>query len=470
MAFVARPGEGQQRIWIRSLDKFDAAPLAGTEGAERLFWSPDGRKLGFFADRKLMIIDADGGPTLSLASVTDSRGGTWNREGTIIFASNWNAGLSRVSASGGSVEVLTTLDVASEECTHRYPYFLPDGRHFLYLSRKAGVGPGAEPAIVLASLDATEKRTILNTASSIAYASGHILFARQQTLMAVQFDVERLAVVGDAFPIADDLLVDERYSLAIFSVSQNGTIAYQTGVASSLGQLTWIDRSGKQGGLIGEPENYQNLSGPELSPDDAKVLFSIRDIETGLEDVWIRDLARDMQVRFTFGHVDGKLVSSYGAIWSPDGTHVVHGTLSGRHCYLIRKPAFGTGVAETLLDGPGIFFLDTDTGAAEGWIAPVRDRREFELWGMSADGRLVLYGCMDRLSNGEVGCRRDWPDQALARPALRALKPVHTSPFSSSVAVPAPEDVPFLSDILWAEGGAPYLIQVIDLQYNNLWC
>ncbi len=370
MAFVARAGEGRQRIWVRSLDKFDAAPLAGTEGAERLFWSPDGRKLGFFADEKLKTIDADGGPTFSLADAPESRGGTWNREGTIVFAPNWNVGLSRVSASGGSVAVLTTLDEAKEESTHRYPCFLPDGRNFLYLARRSGSGSGTEPAIVLASLDSTERRTILSAASSVSYASGHILFARQQTLMAIKFDTDRLAIVGDAFPLADDLLVDERFSLAVFSASHNGMIAYQTGEASSLGQLTWIDRSGKQIGVVGEPQNYQSLSSPELSPDDARVLFSIQDMKTGNEDVWMRDLARDMQIRFTFGQVDGKPASSFGAIWSPDGTHVVYGSLSGRVSDLIRKPALVTGIAETLLKGPG------------GYAQP----RSF-----SPDGKLILF-------------------------------------------------------------------------------
>ncbi len=355
MAFVARAGEDRQRIWVRSLDKFDAAPLAGTEDAERLFWSPDGRKLGFFADKKLLTIDADGGPTFSLADAPESRGGTWNQEGTILFAPNWNVGLSRVSASGGPVAMATRLDDAGEESTHRYPCFLPDGRSFLYLARRSGTGSGTGPAIVLASLDSTERRTILSAASSVTYALGHILFSRQHTLMAVQFDTNRLAIVGDPFPIAGDLLVDERYSLAIFSASQNGTIAYQTGEALSLGQLTWIDRRGEQVDLVGDPEYYQNLSGAQLSPDGTKVLFSIQDMDTGNEDVWIRDLARDMQVRFTFGHVDGRSAGSYGAVWSPEGTHVVYGSLSGRVSDLIRKPALVTGVAEMLLKGPGGF-------------------------------------------------------------------------------------------------------------------
>jgi len=414
MAFVA--GAGRQQIWIRSWDEFGATPLAGTDGARRLFWSPDGRKLGFFADDKLKTIDAAGGPALSLADAGGSRGGTWNRDGTIIFAPTWNAGLMRVSVSGGAVEEVTKLDEASEESTHRYPYFLPDGRHFLYLSRRAGAGRGVEPAIMLASLDSAEKKTIIKTASSVAYASGHILFSRQRTLMAVKFDVEQLAIAGDAFPIADHLLVDERYSLAVFSASQNGIVAYQTGEASAFAQLTWFDRSGKQIGIVGKPENYQDTSGPELSPDSAKVLFSVQDLETGLEDVWIRDLARDMQVRFTFGHLNEKRAGSFGAIWSPDGSHVVYGSLTGRSSKLIQKTASGAGAAETLLEKSGDFALpcsfspdsklilfqplSVETGS-DLWILPLGAGREAEpfanskanegLGQFSPDGKFVAF-------------------------------------------------------------------------------
>ena len=355
MAFVARAEGGQNQIWIRSLDHFDAKPLAGTEGARRLFWSPDGRKLGFFGDDKLKTIDAGGGPAISLADAPNSRGGTWNHDGVIIFAPTWNAGLMRVSASGGPVEVATKLDEASGDATHRYPWFLPDGRHFLYLARRAGAGSGEAPAIILATLDSDKNHKLLDTASSVAYASGHILYSRQRTLMAVKFDSEQLAIVGDAFPIADNLLVDERFSLAVFSASQNGIVAYQTGKAGLSSQLKWIDRNGKQLGLVGKPQTYQDTSSPNLSPDGTKILISIQDLETGLEDIWIRDLVRDMQTRFTFGHMDGKRTGSFGAIWSADGTQVAYGRLAGRESSIVQRVATGAGAAEILLDDPGGF-------------------------------------------------------------------------------------------------------------------
>jgi hypothetical protein len=365
LAFVARRGEERGLLWVRSLAEAAARPLAGTEGAVRAFWSPDSRFLGFFADGRLKKIPAAGGPIFTLAEVSDPRGGTWSREGTIVFAPGADGPLLRVPAEGGQPGPATALDEARGERTHRYPWFLPDGRRFLYLARGAGAGAGREPAIFIGALDSAERRLLLNAASNAIHASGHILFVREKTLVAQPFDAARRELSGEAMPVAADVRMDERFSRGVFSASQTGVLAYQTGEARSLSRLVWLDRTGTPLGSLGAAENYFSSANPEIAPDGTRVLAPILDLETGLSSIWMHDLARGRRARFTLDPGD-----HMRAIWSPDGSRVAYHESEAKGSSLLARPATGGGAAERLL-------ATTDSNMPQAW---------------SPDGRLLLYG------------------------------------------------------------------------------
>ena len=208
LAYVALNANGKGGLWVRPLDSLQAQPLAGTDDASYPFWSPDSRTIGFFAGGKLKRIEASGGPPLTLCDAPLPRGGSWSQAEEILFAPNLNAPLFRVPASGGTATPVTSLDAAKGEVTHRWPQFLPDGRHFLYLAGSPyGLKENPMNSVVVGSLDSKERKLLMHTHSSATYASGHILFLRQNTLMAQPFDAKRLEFTGEAFPVADP---DER--------------------------------------------------------------------------------------------------------------------------------------------------------------------------------------------------------------------------------------------------------------------
>jgi Tol biopolymer transport system component len=317
LAFCARSGEGRTILWVRDLDEAAARPLAGTEGARRPFWSPDGRSIGFFTGAAMKRIPASGGSTTTLAAVADARGGTWSRDGTILFAGDYTGGLSRIPEAGGEPRPATTLDTASGEVTHRYPTFLPDGRHFLFLARKAGAGAGEAPAVMVAALDDPVHRPVLQTASNVAFSAGHLLFARERALMAVPFDLDRLETSGDARPIVEDLLVDERFSLAVFSASERGLLAYQGGRASYLTQWVWVDRAGRRLGVLDEPGLHYGAGGIAIAPDGRSCALARLDATTGNAAVWVVDLATGTRRQLESSGEDQST-----PVWSTDGKYI----------------------------------------------------------------------------------------------------------------------------------------------------
>ena len=349
LAFVARKGEGRTMLWVRPLGSFAPKALEGTEGATRPFWSADSQQLGFFADNKLKRVSAAGGPVLSVADGPNSRGGTWSQSGTIVYAPEYTGPLFAVPASGGAVRQVTELDSSRNEDTHRYPHFLPDGRHFLYLARASGAGAGRDPAIVVASLDSPERKIVVHNASNIAYASGHLLYVRQNILMAQPFDVNRLETTGEPVTVAQDVRMDERFSLGVFSASQNGILAYQTGREKWESRLYWHDRSGKRLDSLGDSESY--FPGfLNISPNGNRVSVGILD-PGGLSDIWLIDLKTSVRSKLTAEPGDDT-----NAIWSPDGGQLIYSVRAtgGGDATLFKKPAVSMGVKENLLSIPAV--------------------------------------------------------------------------------------------------------------------
>ena len=296
-------------LWVQKLDSLGspiAQRLDGTDPGGRAFWSPDSRFIGVLAEGKLKKIDPSGGPAVSLADVPDGGAGTWNRQGTILFSER-RGPIHRVSAAGGEATAITELDQSRQEASHRHPYyFLPDGRHFLYV---AWTKVREDTRIYVGSLDSKERKFLVNTSlwSRVAYSPpGYLLFVRGETLIAQRFDVNRLEVSGEPFPIAGQM-----GRVSSFSVSKNGVLAYQT--VSRNGQLVWRDRSGKLLGTVVEPGGYLHI---DLSRDEKRVAVARKEGASGL-DVWLLELSTGIVSRFTFDPT-----ADANPNWSPDRRHL----------------------------------------------------------------------------------------------------------------------------------------------------
>ena len=404
IAFVARSADGRTLLWVRSLDTLAGQALEGTEGVLRPFWSPDSRFLGFFGGGKLKKIEVSGGPAITLCDVPDGFGGTWSRDGVIVYAPAVASALQKVSASGGEPTEATTLGPG--ELGHRMPFFLPDGRHFLYRA-VTSVTNVAGP-IYLASLDSADRKVLLEAHSSnVLYTQGHLMFLRGTTLLAQPFDAERLELTGDAFPIAEQIQTQGAPPAGVFSASGNGVLAYLTGTEAASTRLVWYDRTGKQISVLGDPAAYADL---ELTADGKRASVSIPDQASKGRDIWVFDLERSLRTRFSFDSTD-----EMASIWSPDGSRLVFNSRRRGHLDLYEKASSGAGSEELLLEDnrdkiplswspDGRFILYASTGGPTGndlFMLPLSgDRKpipfvqtQFQeaLGHFSPDGRWVAY-------------------------------------------------------------------------------
>ena len=294
LAFVATT-DGKDQLWVRDLDSLAARALTGTDGADDPFWSPDSRLIAFFADGKLKKIEVAGGPALTLCDAALGRGGTWSKNGVIVFGVN-NGGTYRVPAAGGSATPLTTPDRASGETSHRLPWFLPDERHFLYTANNQ---EREKVAVYAGDLDSKNRKLVVSADSNAMYTPpGYLLFVRERTLMAQPFDAGKLQITGDAVPVAEQVDSSSLAAQNQFSASQNGVLAYTSGASGGGLLLTWFDRSGKVTGTLGAPGF---VDWGAISPDGNTVAADHADPQIRIIDIWLHDLARGTASRFTFG-------------------------------------------------------------------------------------------------------------------------------------------------------------------------
>lgn len=330
IVFAAAAPQGQATLWIRALDDLTARPIAGTENAVDPFWSPDSRWVGFVSDGKLKKTPASGGPVQEVAAVGNSRGASWGPDDAILFA-RANSTLFRVASTGGPVTAVTKLDKSQQEGTHRWPQFLPDGRHLLYGIRSS---LPSQTGIYASSLDGKVKKLLVHTESAGYYVPpGFVVYLDGDMLLGQEFDAVRLELKGQPFAIVEGV-GHASTGFGAFSASMNGVLAYAGPILRST-RLTWFDRGGKALDRVTPPGDYTDF---RLSPDEKQIAGSLIDVKTGTVNIWLTDVARGSTSPFAFGY---SLNAS--PVWSPDGTRILYRTVRKGMAELYQKSASGGG-------------------------------------------------------------------------------------------------------------------------------
>ena len=320
-------------IEIYELGSAGAKSLAGTEGANYPFWSPDGRSLAFFADGRLKKMELSGGPVQPLCDAPAGRGGTWNKDNVIVFAPDVVTGLRKISAFGGNSTQISHIDASRGEQGHRWPMFLPDGTHFIYLAANFS-GRNEANAVFEGSLDSNEKRFVVAAGANAAFAApGYLLYYQNKTLLAQPFDLKLFALTGQPTTILTDIQYLPQVKRAVFAVSDNGSLVAQGAGQAAISQPTWFDRKGKATGVVGTPAVYGNIF---LAPNERSVAVDKTDMESLNMDVWTYELQRDRSKRLTFDPAIDAL-----PVWSPDGARLVFGSNRGPSQDLFIKNADG---------------------------------------------------------------------------------------------------------------------------------
>jgi eukaryotic-like serine/threonine-protein kinase len=402
VVFQAVGAAGSGRLWLRRLDSLASQPIDGTEDGDSPFWSPDGRAIGFFANRKLRTISVAGGASEAICEVSDARGGTWNRDDDIVFAPTSRSGLFRVSARGGPVTPVTQFDPATAAVSQRWPVFLPDQRHFLYLQ----MGGRTETRGVYAgSLDGGPPTRLLADDSSAIYApDGYLLFGRDNSLLAMPFDARRLRVFGESTPIASG--VGRFVSMYMpVTVSSSGRLVYEARDRRS--QFVWRQRDGQRVDRIGEPIRQGD---PVANARGSEVL-SWKGSEAEV-NLWLDDVSRRTTTRITFSGQDVL------PVLSPDGDETIFRSNrnGGGDLYrkslrrtdpevLVLKSATRNDPTDWSPDGRYLLYDNYDVGethtTSDIWVLPLSGdikpspyaASPFAKWAgrFSPDGRSVAY-------------------------------------------------------------------------------
>jgi Tol biopolymer transport system component len=398
IAFATTGTDGKTALWVRPTNGLEARALAGTEGAIFPFWSPDSRSLGFFAESKLKTIDLDVGSAQVVCDVPLGRGGAWGPGGVILFSPSPSAPLMRVSASGGTPAAITTVDPALHT-SHRWPFFLPDGKHFLYIALHHDPSKTANNTLYYASLDGRENRPLLRSQSNAVYASGFLLFGRGDQLIAQPFDPAKGTLSGEPQNVAKGVMNDSSTWHMDASASNDGLLVFGSGASGDL-QLVWLNRSGKEVSTIAE--KIPDLQGVALSPQGDRVALQLNAGET---DIWVLDLARGVRTRLTFGPI-----GNVSPIWSPDGKWIAYSSARNGHFAICRKPSDGSGAEETLL-------TDIDQPALDDWSRdgkyllysrPLLSGPGRQIWSLPLEGERKPSLILERGANGKLSPDGRW--------------------------------------------------------------
>jgi eukaryotic-like serine/threonine-protein kinase len=391
---------GSRMLWLRPVDGTSFRRLEGTDDAAYPFWSPDSRQIAFFATGQLKVIDAAGGVARVICNAPGPRGGAWNRSGTILFSGELEAPLMKVDSRGGAPQPATRLEPG--ERGHRWPWFLGDGEHFLYVTMNA---PGRGSGIYRGTLrDPNERTFVSNAQTSMAVAAGHLLYGLEGAVVAQKFEARRGRVSGSAVPVIDGVPMNDRLQ-SLFSVGGSILIA-QRGPGFIMSQLVWVDRNGQRESVVAGRDLFFS---PRLSRDGRRLAVDRSNQSDGQGDLWSYDLSRNVATRLTF-----ELENESGPWWTPDDRYIIYHRGNQGSSLIQRVASGGTGQAETLVesaeekrlthvssDGQWFFFdqlsgmtmsdiwlYSVAEGTARPWLSTPFNERGAEL---SPDGRWIAY-------------------------------------------------------------------------------
>ena len=323
LAFVS-PDEktGIPMLFVQRVGAPVAREFPGTEGASYPFWSPDGASVAFFGNSKLQRVAASGGSPQTLAHVNNARGGSWGSKNVILYTPDPGGPIWRVNADGSHAAPLTDKFIGSQD-SHRWPLFLPDGDHFLFLAANFGTADrNAQTAIYISSLEATEKTLVVHALSNPGYAPGYLFYGDEQSALRVlPFNAAKGTVEGDSRVIVDKVGYQPSVYWGAFVVAENGTVIYSKTAEAAQSVLTWYGRSGKVLSRVGEPGVQAN---PSISPDGSRVSVDITDLKANNLDVWIQDLNKGTSTRFTFDPAEETT-----GVWSRDGKVIAFRSVAG---------------------------------------------------------------------------------------------------------------------------------------------
>jgi len=394
VAFTATGTDAKTAIWVQPTNASEARTLPDTNDAIFPFWSPDSRSLGFFANGKLKTIELNATTAQVLCDAQLGRGGTWSINGVIVFSPSPIAALSQINASGGAPSEVTKLDPA-QYSSHRWPIFLPDGKHFLYFAMNHNPSQLSNNGIFYASLDGRENRLVLHTQSNGIFAAGMLLFNRGDQLMAQPFDAAKGQLRGEAQMVSSGVLNDVSTWHTSASATDNGLLLFGNGTSGGV-ELVWMDRTGKQSGVAAD--NLQNLNFAVLAPQADRIALTL---DSGVNDVWSLDLARGVRTRLTFGPIGNTF-----PVWSPDGKWIAYSSLRASGSGIYRKPADGTGSEELLVpDVDRGIFAPTDWARDNTIFYSPNSftQKEVGVWAVSLNGdrkprQIVTHGINATLS------------------------------------------------------------------------
>jgi Tol biopolymer transport system component len=376
IAFGAREGSGPMRIWVHDLGTAVARPLPGTEEGYRPFWSPDGRRIGFFTWSHLATTPSEGGAVARLAPARDARGGSWSRNGTILFSPFATGPLLAISDRGGPSRAVTGSAEEIGTGTHRFPQFLPDGEHFVFLDRSGRVGSAGVGVMVGKLGEAAPTKRLLEGATNAVPAGGHLLYSRDGALLAQRFDPKRLTLEGEPRVLVDDLLFNRRFAYGVFSASESGVLAFLTGTQKHLCRLVWRDRSGRALGELGTPGSISGLGGLALSRDGRRAAVGRVDEEQSDADIWLYDVVRGTETRLARQGTDES-----DPLFSHDGGALYYGTSDEAGSAIVRR--------------------DLATGA-ETTLVSEKDSYNMGPMSLSPDGASLTYDARNRRASADV--------------------------------------------------------------------